>query len=245
GNQTGAILLYYLVNEKKEFENGVVFNTIVTSDLGAKIARGAGLEVISTLTGFKYIGEQARFLENSKKEFFFGYEESYGYVIKPFVRDKDAFQAMVLCLEVTNFYKLQGKNLLQVLTEIYEKYGYHQEEVVNLELGGSEGAAQIEKIMNYFRNYSSFNFENYQIEGKEDYLKGIKKTKKTVSSLLLPAANVLKFFLEDGSWIILRPSGTEPKLKIYFATVAKSIDNAKDKINDLKKIVKNMIEKVG
>ncbi|MDD4000277.1 MAG: phospho-sugar mutase, partial [Bacilli bacterium] len=163
GNQTGALLLYYLVNEKENHAQGVVFNTIVTSNLGARIAKDAGLEVVSTLTGFKYIGEQARLLEGSKKEFFFGYEESFGYLIKPFVRDKDSLQALVLCLEVANFYKQQGKTLLQVLDEIHHKYGYHQEDLVNLQLSGIEGATQIEKIMNHFRNYSSLNFGNIQI----------------------------------------------------------------------------------
>ncbi len=245
GNQTGAILLYYLINEKKNIGPGVVFNTVVTSDLGAKIARVAGLDVKSTLTGFKYIGEQAKFLEGTDKEFFFGYEESFGFVVKPFVRDKDSLQALVLCCEAANFYKLQGKTLIQVLEEIFQKYGYHQEELVNLQLEGKKGSSKIKKIMNYFRDYPVSQFGNYFISAKEDYLIRTRSTESGISPLLLPASDVIKFYLEDGSWVVLRPSGTEPKLKIYLATVSESSLDAEAKIKELKNIILKMIDKVG
>jgi phosphoglucomutase len=245
GNQTGAILLYYLVNEKKPKKPAVVFNTIVTSDLGGKIAEGAGLEVISTLTGFKYIGEQARLLENTDKEFFFGYEESNGYVVKPFVRDKDSLQALVLCTEAANFYKLQGKTLLDVLEEIYQEYGYHEDGVVNLLFEGKKGAEKIKSIMNYFRNNRFTRFGNYPIIATEDYLKRTRYTASGETRLALPSSNVIKFYLEDEAWVVLRPSGTEPKLKIYFSSVSDKQAEAEKQVNELKSVILSMIEKAG
>ncbi|MCF7923871.1 MAG: phospho-sugar mutase, partial [Candidatus Izimaplasma sp.] len=144
GNQTGALLIYYLLNEKKKFnllpKKGVVFNTIVTSDLGAKIARTFDMEVISTLTGFKFIGEQARYLEEDEREFVFGYEESYGYVVKDFVRDKDSLQAMLLISEAANYYhNKEGKTLYDKLIDIYEEFGYYLEGLESVRLEGKAG----------------------------------------------------------------------------------------------------------
>ncbi|HHX80705.1 MAG TPA: phospho-sugar mutase [Acholeplasmataceae bacterium] len=245
GNQTGAILLYYLVNEKKPKKPAVMFNTIVTSDLGRKIAEEAGLEVVSTLTGFKFIGEQARLLENTEKEFFFGYEESFGYVVKPFVRDKDSLQALVLCSEAANFYKLQGKTLLDVLEEIYQKYGYHEDGLVNLQFEGRKGAEKIKNIMNYFRNNRFTHFGNYSIIATEDYLKRIRYLANGEVHLSLPASNVIKFYLENKAWVVLRPSGTEPKLKIYFSTVSADPKEAEKQVKELKFVILGMIEKAG
>lgn len=234
GNQTGALLIYYLAHEKKINAPAVIFNTIVSSDLGAQIARSKGLEVKSTLTGFKYIGEQAKLLESTNKKFFFGYEESFGYVIGDFVRDKDSLQALLLCCEMANFYKLQGLTLLDVLEKIYQEYGYYQETLLNVNLAGQAGALRIGRIMEHFRKLNAL--EGVNIIKKEDYSNGIKG---------LPAADVLKFYLDDGSWFVLRPSGTEPKLKVYVAVVAGSTEKASERVTEIKNNIQNMIEKVG
>ena len=148
GNQTGALMLYYLLNEKSKIhtlpKKGVVFNTIVTSDFGAKIARSFGMDIISTLTGFKFIGEQARYLETDEREFIFGYEESYGYVVKDFVRDKDSLQAMLLISEAATFYyNTENKTLYEKLLDIYQKYGYYYEGLENIHLLGKTGSEKI------------------------------------------------------------------------------------------------------
>ena len=245
GNQTGALLLHYLINEKKPKKSSVVFKTIVTSDLGEKIARAASLEVVSTLTGFRYIGEQARLLEATDKEFFFGYEESFGYVIKPFVRDKDSLQALVLCCEAANFYKLRGKNLLDVLEDIYREYGYHEDGIVNLQFAGREGAERIEAIMEYFRSNRFTHIGSSKLIATEDYLERVRREGEVTSVLTLPASDVIKFFLEDDAWVVLRPSGTEPKLKIYFSAVSEDRDAAEEKVEELKSVILSMIEKAG
>lgn len=244
GNQTGAILIYYIVNNKKTIRNGVVFNTIVTSDLGASIARHHNLDTFSTLTGFKYIGEQAIKLENTDKEFVFGYEESYGYVVKDFVHDKDSLQALLLCAEAASFYKHSGKTLIDVLNNIYKEYGYYQEDLVNIGLEGEKGAKRIIRILDHFRNTSYDSFGERKVIAKEDYETSKRTENGKHSKLTLPKSNVIKYFLEDGSWFVLRPSGTEPKMKIYIATIGKSIDNAKENIEEIKKIVLEIIESI-
>ena len=245
GNQTGAILLYYLIQNRKLDYQGVVFNTIVTSDLGAKIAKSRGLEVVSTLTGFKFIGEQAKLLEQTNKKFFFGYEESYGYVVEDFVLDKDSLQAMLLCCEACNFYAQQGKTLIQVLDEIYHKYGYYYDELVNVDLVGQKGLEKIETILNHFRDTEYHQFGIYRVIAKEDYLLSIRKDNDKESIINLPTSNVLKFFLDDGSWFVLRPSGTEPKMKIYFSVMSHNKKLAINKAQELKEIIFSIIEKVG
>ena len=232
GNQTGAILLYYLLTQKKKLgkipEKGVVFNTVVTSDLGAKIARSFGLEVISTLTGFKFIGEQARLLETTDKKFFFGYEESYGYVINDGVRDKDSLQAMLLAIEASNYYQNQeGKSFVGVLDEIYQHYGYYFEDLKNIELAGMEGKFRIDRIMDSFRNNPISEIASLKVMTLEDYETSTRTVGNVVSKLTLPVSNVIKYILEDSSWFVLRPSGTEPKLKVYIGGTGKSMDSTK------------------
>ncbi len=239
GNQIGAILLHYLTNYK-EIKNGIVLTTIVSSDLGRKIAQKRSLEVKLTLTGFKFIGEQIKLLEGRKK-FFFGYEESFGFLIGDFVRDKDSLQAMLLCSEVANFYKLKGKTLIDVLEDIYQEFGYHHEGFLNFNLEGKLGSEKIERIMNEFRNSEIKQINSFLVVNKEDYLLGT----NTKGKLALPRANVLKYYLDDGSWFVLRPSGTEPKLKVYVATVANNKNESMQKINDIKNILQEMIQKVG
>ena len=245
GNQTGAILLNYLAQYKKTSKKRVVFNTIVTSNLAKAICDKYDMELVQTLTGFKFIGEQAALLENSnEKEFFFGYEESYGYVIKDFGRDKDSFQATLLLAEVASFYKAQGKTLIDVLEEIFDEYGYYLEGVHNIAFAGPAGSARIEKIMRTFQNMEIKPLAGEEIKIIEDYDKLVKYTNGVESKLLLPQSFVLKYIFEDGGWFVLRPSGTEPKLKIYIAIKGKNADDAHSFINTLKQEILAIIERI-
>ena len=244
GNQTGAILIYYLATQREIKPNSVLFNTIVTSPLGAVIAKSFGIDVVSTLTGFKFIGEQAELISKEGKNFFFGYEESYGYVVADFVRDKDSLQALLLCSEVSCFYKKQGKTLVDVLNEIYDKYGYYHEDLVNIALAGESGAKTIAKILDYFRNNVTTELGDMKFISKEDYkLSTIIKNGKT-SQLTLPKSNVLKYTLLDGSWFVLRPSGTEPKMKVYVSTNASSLESAKLVAKTIKDAVLAVVEEL-
>lgn len=246
GNQTGALLINYLCSEKKINKKGVVFNTIVTSPLGAVIAKSHGMDTFSTLTGFKYIGEQATLLENDKKrEFFFGYEESYGYVIKDFVRDKDSLQALLLCSEMACFYKNQGKNLLEVLDDIYKKYDYYEEDLVNIALTGASGAEKIKRILNYFR-YQELNNPHLKVIVKEDYELRIAKNylNNKEWALTLPKSNVVKYFLDDDSFFVLRPSGTEPKMKVYISVHRKDEKDALLRRSEIKEEVLKIVNSI-
>lgn len=245
GNEIGAIMLYYLVQNRKNLNNNVMFNTIVTSSIGEVICKSYGIEVVSTLTGFKFIGEQAKLLENTNKKFFFGYEESYGYVVEDFVRDKDALQSLLLISEISNYYKKQGKNLLDVLAEIYQKYGYFKDELISFNLDGISGIETINNVLDEFRNNQYQSIINIKVICKEDYLLSKRITNNVISEITLPKSNVIKYYLEDGSWFALRPSGTEPKMKAYISVVDKEEENAINKINLLKQYLVNLVRKVG
>lgn len=218
GNQTGAILINYLLEQKKKKgtlpKNGIVFNTIVTSDLGTRICEKYGIEVESTLTGFKYIGDKIREHEG-QKTFLFGYEESYGYLVKDFCRDKDAVQSSILIAEVLTYYKILGKTLIDVLNDIYNEFGFVADIQENEHLEGIAGAQQIKEIINNFRYHTPHFIESRKVIAKEDYLLSTREDEAGCSSLLLPKSNVIKLFLDDGSWIVVRPSGNEPKIKYY------------------------------
>lgn len=224
GNQTGALLLHYLLSQKQQKgtlpDNGVVLKTIVTSEMGRDIAASFGLDTIDTLTGFKFIGEKIKQFEASGEYAFqFGYEESYGYLIGDFARDKDAVQAALLAVEVCAFYKKQGKSLYDGLLELYQTFGFYREGLKSLTLKGKEGAEQIAAILSTFREQPPLSIAGKDVVSAEDYLTGkrtLLKENKT-ETIDLPTSNVLKYFLEDGSWFCLRPSGTEPKVKFYFA----------------------------
>lgn len=233
GNQTGAILVDYVLRTRKEQGTlplkGMVYNTIVTSKLGEVIAKSFGMKVKSTLTGFKYIGEQAKLIEDTEYEFMFGYEESYGYVIKDFVRDKDAIQALLLLSEVANLGKLSGKTLYDYLLFLYEEYGYYIEDLENVVLEGVAGANKIKEIINYFRNNAPSSIIGQPIVKVEDFDLSIMYENGIESTIDLPKSNVLKYTIEDGSWFVLRPSGTEPKLKIYIGVLGSSLEDSKSK----------------
>ena len=244
GNQTGAILLDYLAKYKHTDKQRVVYNTIVTSNLAKAICERHGIELVQTLTGFKFIGEQAALIEGTDKEFFFGYEESYGYVIKDFVRDKDSFQATLLLCEVASFYKEQGKTLYDVLFDIFEDYGYYIEGVHNIALVGAEGSAKINQIMTHFQQNPLKELAGKEIVTIEDYQDSIKLEKGLKFQLTLPKSFVLKYIFEDGGWFVLRPSGTEPKLKIYVAIKGDTLEEANELIKRVKAEVLAIIDQI-
>ena len=222
----------------------MVYNTIVTSNFAKAICEKYNLELVQTLTGFKFIGEQAALIEGTDKEFFFGYEESYGYVIKDFVRDKDSFQATLLLAEVASYYKTQNKTLIDVLYDLFDEFGYYLEGVHNISLVGVEGSKRIQKIMKHFQNINLNTLANKEIVTFEDYDKSIRIEKGVTSELTLPKSFVLKYIFEDGGWFVLRPSGTEPKLKIYIAIKEASEEASKALIEQVKKEVLAIIDTV-
>ncbi|MCS7460840.1 phospho-sugar mutase [Paenibacillus doosanensis] len=213
GNQTGAIMIHYLLSNLKERgqlpRNGVIVKSIVTSELGTAIAGAYGIKVVNTLTGFKYIGEKMTQYERSGTDrFLFGYEESYGFLAGTYARDKDAVVASMLICEAAAYYKLQGKTLHDVLQELYERHGYFLEKLESRTLKGKDGVEQIRRIMTDWRSAPPQRLNGLRVDKIEDFAQGLYG---------LPAENVLKYTLEDDSWFCLRPSGTEPKLKVYFA----------------------------
>ena len=248
GNQTGAIIVDYILRTRKQQgtlpQKGMVYNTIVTSEFGATIAKSYGMNVVSTLTGFKFIGEQAKQIENTDYEFMFGYEESYGYVIKDFVRDKDSIQALLLISEIANIGKLKGKSLYDYLLFLYKEYGYYFEDLVNIVLEGVEGANKIKEIMNYFRINKPKRIIGNEVVKVEDYLQSIKYENGKEITIDLPKTNVLKFTMSDGSWFVLRPSGTEPKLKVYIAVKDISLKLSKKKNEYIKREVLKIINSI-
>lgn len=250
GNQTGAILIDYLLKQRRVLQTlpkrGVVFNTIVTSDLGAKIAREFGYDVISTLTGFKFIGEQAKLIEKSDVEFLFGYEESYGYVVKDFVRDKDSLQAMMLAVDAANYYLVtEGKTLVDKLHDIYKEYGYYLEALHSIDLFGIEGAKRINRIVEWFRNHPVRFIAGNKVDIIEDYETGKRLQNRSIKMLTLPRSNVIKTILENGDWFVLRPSGTEPKLKLYVGVTGQTLEEAQERLHSLSKAILAMVEPIA
>ncbi|HDR3889905.1 TPA: phospho-sugar mutase [Bacillus cereus] len=248
GNQTGALMLDYLLSQKKENgtlpENGVVLKTIVTSEIGRTIAKAYGLDTVDTLTGFKFIGEKIRqYEESGQYEFQFGYEESYGYLIRPFCRDKDAVQSVLFACEVAAYYKSQGKTLYDGLLEVFKKYGFFREDLVSLTLKGKDGAEQIQKMMATFRGNPPKEVAGLTVVAVEDYKESIITTLQdgNKEEIHLPRSNVLKYQLEDGSWFCLRPSGTEPKIKFYFGVQDDSLQNSEQKLLTIKEDIMNRL----
>lgn len=221
GNQTGAVLLEYVFSQNLKNmtmpKKPIMFNTIVTGDLGEKVADKYGVKTIKTLTGFKYIGDQiAKYEQDQEYEFMFGYEESYGYLIKPFVRDKDAIQACLIIAEAAAYYKYFNKTLWDVLIDLYQQLGWYNETQQSITATGAKGAQMIKDIMDRLRNNAVKTIAGVGVVRYEDYqAQKAYELKKTIS-LDLPKADVIKYFLADGSWIAIRPSGTEPKCKIYY-----------------------------
>lgn len=240
GNQTGGLLLHYILSQKQEKgtlpKNGVMLKTIVTSEFGRDIAASFGLETVDTLTGFKFIGEKIKEYEQTGEYVFqFGYEESYGYLIGDFARDKDAVQAAVMAVEVCAFYKKQGMSLYEGLMQLFEQYGYYREGLQSLTLKGKEGAEQIQALLASFRKQPPTEMAGKKIVVVEDYKTGERVDTATgeKAAIALPKSNVLKYLLEDGSWFCLRPSGTEPKAKVYFGVKGRSLIDSEQQLEQL------------
>lgn len=243
GNQSAAVYLEYILSQMKEKgtlpDNAVMYNTIVTSDLGELVARSYGVDVEKTLTGFKFIGDKIRKYEKTgEKQFIFGYEESYGCVVKDFVRDKDAVQAVLTAAEAGNYYKKQGKDLVDVLNELYAKHGTFKETQIALAKAGAAGAKRIEEIMANLRADAPSEIAGVKVTLVEDYQTSQRSDGTTID---LPKSNVLKYYLEDGSWIAARPSGTEPKCKFYFSIKGNDADDAMTKTEKFQKDMMNII----
>lgn len=234
GNQGGAVLLQYILSQLKEKgnlpENGLVFNTVVTSDLGDRVCEKYGVGVEKTLTGFKFIGDKIHNHKHSDgKPFLFGYEESYGYLIAPFVRDKDAVQSSLMLCEAAAFYKAQGKTLYDVLNDIYEEFGYYKDHLTSVTIPGEDGAARIKKILSDLRTSPKSEVSGIKVKEIHDF---------TAAEMIVkgfPKSNVLKYILEDGTWIAIRPSGTEPKCKFYYSIVAKDSSLIPAKLEAIRK----------
>ena len=251
GNQSATIMVDYICSQLKAQgklpANGWVFSTNVSGSLPLKIAEGYGLSTYTSLTGFKFIGEQAHKVKANGGVYVYGFEESYGCLIKDFVRDKDAIQAILMICEIEAWCETQGMDLIDYLNKIYDREGYFYESQENIYLKGLEGKAKIAKIMDTFR-HEEIILEFGEIVKKEDNLSRIAYSylddKVLTSSIDLPKSNVLKYFINEGSWFVLRPSGTEPKLKVYFSTVGDSNEHAINKNNKLRAEVMKLIEKI-
>ncbi|MCF6794976.1 phospho-sugar mutase [Bacillus sp. ET1] len=248
GNQTGALLLHYMLSQKKGkgilADKSVMLKTIVTSELGRAIAEDYGVQTVDTLTGFKYIAEKIEeYKREGAKTFQFGYEESYGYLIGDFVRDKDAVQAAVMIAEAADYYKKQEMMLYDGLTQLYETYGYYKEALTSFTLKGKDGAEQISHIVSQFREHPPAEIAGAAVEKIEDYLIGRKTNLLTTQQEVidLPSSNIIKFWLQDGSWFVIRPSGTEPKVKFYFGVRKRSASESEER---LKKIQVSVMESV-
>lgn len=248
GNQIAALMLNYILTARKKAgnlpANGALVKSIVSSEFAAKVAADFGVEAINVLTGFKFIAEQIQhFEETNEHSFMLGFEESYGYLIRPFVRDKDAIQSLVLLAEVAAFYKKQGKNLYDGLQELFEKYGYFAEKTIALTFDGVEGAQEIKDLMAKFRQELPTDFAGYKVIAAEDYQASSRQDAAgNVTAINLPKSNVLKYFLEDGTWIAVRPSGTEPKIKFYIGTQGDSEADAQAKCEKFEKAINDFIK---
>lgn len=234
GNQTGALLVQFVLTMKKDSlsEKSTLVKTIVTSELGANIARKFGLHVDETLTGFKYIGDKInQYEKDGSREFVIGYEESYGYLVGTYARDKDGVVSSMLICQMAAWYKAQGKTLIDGLNDIYAEYGYFLDALDPFVLKGKDGAEKIQTLMDLFRRDGLHIFEG--ADRVIDYSKGVDD---------LPIENVLKFVWADGSWVAVRPSGTEPKIKIYYSVREENRKQAHKRLEKIRTKVKQIIE---
>lgn len=237
GNQIGALLLNYLLTAKKAAgtlpANGVLVKSIVSSEFAADIAKSFNIETINVLTGFKYIAEQIQnYEETHEHTFLFGFEESYGYLVKSFARDKDSIQATVLLAEVAAYYKSLGKTLYDGLQDLFNEYGYFVENTQSLTFKGIDGADKIADLMAKFRSEQPVALGDITVTEVADFALQVQTDTQTgvETTLTLPKANVLKYWLADGSWVAVRPSGTEPKIKLYVGTKGETQEIADQKL---------------
>lgn len=246
GNQSAALIFDYILlnHQNEDLSNSYLFTTVVSSTLPTIMAKNHNMKVEETLTGFKFIGEKAKQIEG-KGKYLFGFEESYGCLIKDSVRDKDSIQACIMLSEACAYYYEHGYDLYDALIKIYEKYGYFMEGISNISLSGIKGKERINQIMEYFRN-NEITIPGYEILIKEDMKKMIIEdyvTKKTTTHHL-PNSNVIKYHLNNDTWFVLRPSGTEPKLKVYYGVKGTSINNSLEVLQFLEKYVLSLIETI-
>ncbi len=247
GNQIAALMVNYLLKayEKQGTlpENGTILKSIVSSEMATVIAKDHGVDTVDVLTGFKFIAEKIKeYEETNEKTFLFGFEESYGFLVKPFVRDKDAIQALILIAELAAFYKEQDKTTYDGLQELFEEYGYFKEKTISITMSGITGAEKIKQVMADFRSESPTVFGGVQVKSVEDYLSGTRTgANGETSEMNFDKADVLKYYLEDGSWIAARPSGTEPKIKFYIGAVADTQEEADQKVIDFEVSINELI----
>lgn len=236
GNQIAALMLEYILEGRKKTDtlpiNGAVVKSLVSSELPTEIAANYGVDMFNVLTGFKFIADKIKeFEETGSHEYVFGFEESYGYMIKPFVRDKDAIQALVMSAEMAAFHKENGHTLYDALLDLYNKYGYYQEKTISVTKPGKSGAEEIQAILDKLRNESPSEFAGIDVRITEDYLQQKRvKADGSEEKIDMPASNVLKYHLIDGSWIAVRPSGTEPKIKFYIGAKANTMADVRQKV---------------
>ena len=247
GNQAAAVLMDYIFSQKKQkgtlSDNGVMYNTIVTSPLGKKIAESYGVKCEQFLTGFKFIGNRIDYYEkHGGPKFEFGYEESYGCLVAPFARDKDGTQAILMYCEMALFYHLQGKSLDMVWEEMGQRFGYHEDVAYSMEFKGSSGQAQMDAIMDELHAHPLQQVGDMKIVRVDDVLKGTTTIDGKVTKLDLPKSNVVKLFFEDGGFIAVRPSGTEPKVKFYIGVIGTSQKDAAEKPAKLYQALKEALK---
>ena len=240
GNQVGSLLVDYVISNKideiKTMNNPTIVKTIVTSELGANIAKSYGVSSVDTLTGFKFIGEKIHQYENTNEAtFIMGYEESYGYLVGTHARDKDGVVSALLISEMAAYYYDKGMTLYEGLQEVYKKYGYYKEELKSITLKGIDGMEKIKSIMSHFRNANIEKIADIKVKELRDYKEGIND---------LPKSDVLKFILEDNSWIAIRPSGTEPKIKFYFGCNGEEKVEVDNKLENMMNEIVNIVESI-
>ncbi|WP_339360964.1 phospho-sugar mutase, partial [Streptococcus equi] len=238
GNQIGALIAKYILEAHQQAgtlpNNAALAKSIVSTELVTKIAESYGATMFNVLTGFKFIAEKIQeFEEKHNYTYMFGFEESFGYLIKPFVRDKDAIQAVLLVAEIAAYYRSRGLTLADGIDDIYKEYGYFAEKTISVTLSGVDGAAEIKQIMDKFRKHAPAQFNHTDIVLTEDFLSQTATHKAGQTQLTTPPSNVLKYTLADDSWFAVRPSGTEPKIKFYIATVGDTLALAEEKIANI------------
>ena len=249
GNQIGALIVYYVLSgleaQGRLPENSYIVKSIVTSELGRVIADSFGVATMNTLTGFKFICGKVREIEERDpgKTYIMGYEESHGYVVDDFVRDKDGVIASMFMCEMAAWYKSKGMTLYEGLIDLWEKYGYYADKVKSIQMEGREGMERIQQLMNNLRDAQLKEVAGIPVVRIEDYYQGEAYNLEDGSTerIDFPVSNVLKFYLKDNSWFSVRPSGTEPKVKFYFSTVGSSLQEAEAKNEKLIKAVDDMI----
>ncbi|MCK4022597.1 phospho-sugar mutase [Streptococcus suis] len=247
GNQIGAIIAKYILEAHKQAgtlpANAALAKSIVSTELVTKIAESYGATMFNVLTGFKFIAEKIQeFEEKHNYTYMFGFEESFGYLIKPFVRDKDAIQAVLIVAEIAAYYRSRGMTLADGIDEIFKEYGYFAEKTISVTLSGKDGAEQIKAIMAKFRDNSPAQFNATDIAVFEDFALQTKTDKAgNIEKLTTPPSDVLKYTLADDSWFAVRPSGTEPKIKFYIATVGETLAEAEEKIANIEKEINEFV----